>query len=63
MNNNNETFIMHIAITDFDGKTKYSKELAGDAPTVYDFANFCYSAGRAYGFAEQTLDEVIRQSF
>lgn len=63
MKNNSETFTMYMAITDFEGKTTYSKEISGDAPNIYDFANFCYIAGRAYGFAEGSLDEVIRQSF
>ncbi len=63
MKNSNETFIMHMTITDFEGKTKYSKEISGDAPNIYDFANFCYYAGRAYGFTEQSLDKVIQQNF
>ena len=54
-----ETFKMTFIIEDWEGITTFSKEMSGDSPHDYDFANFCRDAMSAYGFSSKTVDEMI----
>lgn len=58
-----ETYRMSIKIEDWQGATVFSKEFEGDAPHTYDFANFCHSAGIAYGFSENSMDNFIKYTW
>jgi len=58
-----ETYKMTIKIEDMQGATIFSKEFEGEAPNTYNFANFCHSAGIAYGFAEKSMDRLIEYNW
>ena len=58
-----ENFTAKLTIIDFINKTSFERSYEGDAPDVQQFANFCYEAGRAYGFSEKMLNKVIQYSY
>jgi hypothetical protein len=54
-----EHYKMTMVVEDWSGRMVYSKEFEGDSPHTYNFANFCHTAGLAYGFTEQQMDNYI----
>ena len=54
-----EKYKLTMIINDWNGETVFSKEFEGDAPYAQEFANFCHTAGIAYGYAEKTMNRFI----
>ena len=50
---------LKIIIEDWDSQLSYTKEYNDEKPTINDFINFCYNAGKAYGFDDEILKTVI----
>ena len=54
-----EKFTMKLTVIDCQNDTSFERSYKGEAPSINEFANFCYEAGRAYGFTEELLNEII----
>ena len=54
-----ERFDMKLIVKDGECKTSFERDYKGFAPTMYEFANFCFDAAKAYGFSSDLIGKYI----